>query len=675
MNYRKALTDNSISLEDVFINYLGMNITIVPQTGSPSNKHTFNALFFKNDIDTSSPDYEKQMLQDSVFNDEFIEETTKSLSDNEPLYYIIHLNKSFPTGSKHSVLLSNMANKNYSGKEQPPAIRKILYGIDYSKLCNHISEIIDKAIQNNEKVDVQLKEYITSVLQTDKYIYHALTNDIVCNTDAEYLTWFLLYALFDENNFSTYIEAYKQKHINVNAAPHSFEVPAYDENVLKLYKRNNICKKLSTDVLIALYCLQIMFLAVPFSNHLSQTNTSSMPFLMYTIIMLTVSIVLIALRYIPFHYSQTTISLRMELQNMHPNEYSLTSSDRKVTFSDTSKSYTTIWNIRRIMIASLPIIIIIFLIISIWIKSFPIFICSVTLCVAIYIYADHLLNSIYVYHHYDSLFYDESKEYNKTNIIDSYKRGKALLLTWNYNDEKGSFTCDNYYNTKAHSDECIRYIMNQVVDSEQSRWNIISAVMLAVNVVNIVIGIVQFIIPCDTYFDLPSDTYYSIFCILFIFFSGVVNIYILLNADKHYSTIGYFRYYSSMSSSNKVYLQQTYYKNYINGTINDIHIVRGIYNYCQNMFEQGIPVEQIMPEADRTTMQHIHISSVNRNIICSLLLDLTILCLVWHFDNLYLLFAIPVNILLFSLITFVISPKIRKRNLILFRKKYIEQQD
>jgi hypothetical protein len=568
-----------------------------------------------------------------------------------------------------------MANKNYSGKEQPPAIRKILYGIDYDKLCNHISETIDSALQDNVKIDVQLKEYITSVLQADTYINQLLCNDIVCNTDAEYLSWFLLYSLFDENNFSTYVNTYKETHIEAKTMSHPFNEPSYDATVLKLYKRNNFYKKFSTYILIALYSFQIMFLAIPFSHHLGQTNVSNMPFLMYTIIMLTVSIVLIALRYIPFHFSKTAISLRMELQNMHPNEYSLVLTDRKDTFTDTSKSYTTIWNIRRIMIASLPFIFVIFFIISIWIKSFPIFIACVTFCVAIYIYADHFLNSIYVYHHYASLFYNENGQNHDTNIIDSYKRGKAMLLTWNYDEEKGIFTHDNYFNTKAHSDECIRYIMNQVVDSEKSRWNIVSAIMMVVNFVNIVIGIIQFVLPCETYFDMPSDTYYSIFCILFIFFSGVINIYILLNADKHYGTIGYFRYYSSMSSSNKVYLQQTYYKNYINGTITDIHLVRGIYNYCQNIFEQGIPVEQIMPEADRTTMQHIHISSVNRNIICSLLLDLTILCLVWHFDNLYLLFAIPVNILLFLLVTFVISPKIRKRNLILFRKKYMEQQN
>jgi len=46
MNYRTRPAEHICSLEDLFINYLGLDIPIVPQTSSYSNKHTFSQLFF-----------------------------------------------------------------------------------------------------------------------------------------------------------------------------------------------------------------------------------------------------------------------------------------------------------------------------------------------------------------------------------------------------------------------------------------------------------------------------------------------------------------------------------------------------------------------------------------------------------------------------------------------------
>lgn len=45
MNYRTRPAEHICSLEDLFINYLGLDIPIVPQTSSYSNKHTFSQLF------------------------------------------------------------------------------------------------------------------------------------------------------------------------------------------------------------------------------------------------------------------------------------------------------------------------------------------------------------------------------------------------------------------------------------------------------------------------------------------------------------------------------------------------------------------------------------------------------------------------------------------------------
>lgn len=67
MKYRTRPAENIWSLEELFTDYFGLSIPIVPQTSSFSNKHTFNRLFFSQntnqytDIDT--------ILSFSVFKD------------------------------------------------------------------------------------------------------------------------------------------------------------------------------------------------------------------------------------------------------------------------------------------------------------------------------------------------------------------------------------------------------------------------------------------------------------------------------------------------------------------------------------------------------------------------------------------------------------------------------
>ena len=67
MKYRTRPAENIWSLEELFTDYFGLSIPIVPQTSSFSNKHTFNRLFFSQntnqytDVDT--------ILSFSVFKD------------------------------------------------------------------------------------------------------------------------------------------------------------------------------------------------------------------------------------------------------------------------------------------------------------------------------------------------------------------------------------------------------------------------------------------------------------------------------------------------------------------------------------------------------------------------------------------------------------------------------
>lgn len=86
MKYRTRPAEHICSLEELFTEHLGLNIPIVPQTSSYSNKHTFSQLFFSQNPNQYD-DIDKTMSF-SVFKDADIEWLKKDAdSAQKPLYY------------------------------------------------------------------------------------------------------------------------------------------------------------------------------------------------------------------------------------------------------------------------------------------------------------------------------------------------------------------------------------------------------------------------------------------------------------------------------------------------------------------------------------------------------------------------------------------------------------
>ena len=104
MKYRTRPAEHICSLEELFTEHLGLNIPIVPQTSSYSNKHTFSQLFFSQN--PNQYDDIDKIMSFSVFKDADIEQLKKDAdSAQKPLYYLIHPDESYPTGTKLSVCL------------------------------------------------------------------------------------------------------------------------------------------------------------------------------------------------------------------------------------------------------------------------------------------------------------------------------------------------------------------------------------------------------------------------------------------------------------------------------------------------------------------------------------------------------------------------------------------
>ena len=130
MNFRNAVSDTVPSVEAICTNVLKMN-PFPYDLGKPSNRTMAYSLFFY--AECLTPDSsEEEILAHSIFTDDFIRRlshidlTHDTQYENPLLYYIIHRTEPFPTSSKYSQFLSNLFQKNYSGKNQPKQIRMLM---------------------------------------------------------------------------------------------------------------------------------------------------------------------------------------------------------------------------------------------------------------------------------------------------------------------------------------------------------------------------------------------------------------------------------------------------------------------------------------------------------------------------------------------------------------------
>ncbi|MGN0152265.1 MAG: hypothetical protein ACI39Q_07310 [Wujia sp.] len=667
MNYRKRIADTTPSLEEVFINEIQIHVPVVSQTGSPSNKHTFHTLFFRHtdsyhyttDESSNDTDYNydveyRKMFTESVFLDSFMESMMElGYTDTEPLYYIVHLDKSFPTGSKYSALLSNMANKNYSGKEQPPAIRKILHAIDYQKLTLHIEEMIEdrSADTDNLSLENNLRMYINDVLSLETKLADTC-NRYSCHSSSDYLAWFLLYALFDDTNFDRYISE------NPPVAKHTETITpniqdteyGYDEALMTEHNRTRLLCKVSTGVMIVLFTLQIICLGFPLSID-KQKHMSSEYLYLYCIILLSISLFLLILRYIPLYFNRKKSEQELIMSAIYFKQWTPSFESHKM-FHNNTRVYKNIWQNRRFIFVLLTMLIVLFIAFSVIAADFPLLLATISVFVVIFMYADCYLNDLRYYKKYDASF-APVPENRKADA----QRGYAKIFRWDYDQITGETIHQNIYPQDYHSAECVRYILLSRIDRMNYSWIIYNMILFFINLVSLVAAISELVLPSNDYFRLTGQTEYLIFCLGITFITGIMNIIALLLARYHYTDITRLHYYATSPDMTEHTMQKLYANYLIRGTIDVLDISRGVYNYNSMQFDKHTPIDDIVPEFDRMNMQHQNIARRHRSLIAFCLLYITFFCIViWHMHILRAIWITPFLIILYYIYSNLLIP-------------------
>lgn len=665
MKYRTRISEDICSLEELFTEHLGLSIPIVPQTSTYSNRHTFNKLFFSQNIDPSMN--LDEILQLSVFKDTELDRLkSEALSTKNPIYFIINPDESFPTGSKLSVLFSNMIKKNYTGNSQQPAIRELLNSIDYRKLCKRIDILIKNKCDTAPEFSTKIEAYIHNILSGDSMLAEHCST-LKCSSPDEYIAVFLLYALFDEQNFQLYVRENKVVD-ELRHTSNGITANIDNSHLQKLtseLRSTDIYQRCISYVLVIAYAVQ-MLLAIISYVYSDPRSDTSMENIMFNVILLCVTIILTALRFIPFAMQKKYAQLSLILEHSifeRTNELYSVSLNR---FQNCSHTLEHIRRSRRNIILIFCSLSVCYVAISFVLNSFPILVALVAATFAVVLFLDNFMHDIVSYKKYDG-YYNNSKTDGHQPTA---RHGLARICRWDYDYREHDFRHNDINRLSNYSEDCIRHIYNQVADTCQFSWQLLTAFIMILSSVGVLAQVMQLAFPDVKYFHIPNQSMmYSIIMIL-ILVNGILNILILLRSENHYQKLAQFSYYAGSTNMSSEEFVRLFRHNIYSGNISDIDIARGIYNYNFCMYEKGIPADKLQPVDDRYHLSYIMLQKmhlITAIFICILITYFSIA--VWNMNCLRNLILAPVLISAYLIFTFLIYP-FRMRSLV---RKDIEE--
>ena len=684
MNIRNSITTKDISFEHTLTELFSWTLARQQSKRALSGKFILHYIYFfnnKNDIQCYIDT--KERFSHSIFSDAYIEELlSKPLTDTELLYYILHLDNKVPTtlGPK----LSNWVCKNEdSTTGQPPEIRDMIFNIDLRKLARHFELYTTISEQSNEQLREQLQQYIQTVFVFEPRIA-GVCNEY-CTTLFEQLAWITVYALADkdcfnqfENEYRIVLQEQKVQGEFANSVTHATRQMHQDSpqltekqlnlkrNIANAYKKYSFYNQIATCILIILTILQIICITAPISTITKQSIILTNNTLFY-IVMLSFSVLLLSLRFIPIYLSSKANQLHTILNHydIDPNLHEFAKIKNVKTqgitykiFKDTTTEHTTREKTRVILNICTTLSIIILFILSVVMQSFPIVVAGISLIMVFYIYID----LIYI----DWKFTNHYNELDKRGSSDTkhpISLGFAKIFAWEYNKHHHHFMHTNIQQTE-HSPQCTRYIFISVADRIKNNLIVSTCIILVCNITALIAGIVEYMLPYNTYFKFNEPRYYSVFAFSLVLIIGIANIILLIRTNDAFKQMYNFQYLAGADYMNDDVLVHKYCNYYDKRMISELDIARGIYKYNCKEFEKGHLITDITPESDRMILLHQHLGSAVRTTISVWLLCLAFLSIVvWHCQITAGLWAIPIFAILNVLLVLLILPRCKEKQL------------
>ena len=156
---------------------------------------------------------------------------------------------------------------------------------------------------------------------------------------------------------------------------------------------------------------------------------------------------------------------------------------------------------------------------------------------------------------------------------------------------------------------------------------------------------------------------YSVSMIL-ILISGILNILILLRARAHFQKMAEFSFYAGNPDAENSDSTQLFKHRLYAGSISELAIARGIYNYNFSMYEQGICTSDIQPPDDR--YHPTFIVNQKQHLITDVALCIFVAYFslaVWHTNSPRNLIYLPALVAIYILWAFAIYPFLKYKKI------------
>lgn len=596
------------------------------------------------------------ILQHSVFQDTFIANllrvdlSSDTQYENPLLYYIMHRSEPFPTGSKYSQYLSNLFQKNYSGKSQPPQIRMLLSAIDFKKLSNRIQTL---SSLSPVTVTEPLQNYLQSVTVLEPQLLSLFT-EYHMDALSDRFSLVLLYALFDETSLQNYLSD-----MGDSAEPKPMMPPSAnyytdsDPSLPKKYRRLHTQYLVSIITLIGLTVLQMLGLIMPFIIQRAWENTAyNNTFLAYLILMLIISIALFSLRRIPYSLAKQAAGCRLAL--MPDNDILLDDSiPHYHRFHNNSHHFTTMKFKKRLGMYLEGIFWLLSAIAALLLNSFPLFIAGAAITLIIYLECDHLLNRQY------AILYDE--HYPSAQAHPAHKgkvaSGEAKIYSWDYDPVSNDFRHHRIKELPDCSADSIRHIFYSRIDRYQYQWTIAGVILTTLNVFTIIIGVLQFLFPLSVFIRIENQIWFLFFCLILLISTEIYYIILLLRTEERFNMEAKLSYYCSDAPLSDHFIKNVFRSLYVQGTLKNVDIGHGLYHYNCYMYENGLQVTDL-PEDDRMIVIHRYYDAVRRVSLDFLFFAIAYFCIfVWHLGWIPALWGLPVIAVIYIVFAFWLFPQ------------------
>lgn len=656
MNFRASLSDTIPSVEHIYTNILKFNPLYHGQGKLSSNRNTAYALFFY--AEQLNPDSSEQfILNHSIFQDDFIQAyshidlSSDAQYENPLLYYIIHRSEPFPTDSKYSQFLSNLFLKNHTGKALPPQIRSLLCAIDFKKLVARIQCLLTAVLRQDSSTTLFLDSYIQDVSAVEVPLKNYLQELSLDTLEARF-AFLLLYALCDDFCLQSHIASIQALSETAStrepSADKSYE--RYSFNKFSKYHRSVGLLRASIATLICLTVFQMVCLLMPFAHYAQ--NISDPFFTDFFLLMLVISVALFSLRRIPFSLAHKTAQYRLPL--LVEDEF-LTddSSPAYQRFRNKTHHFASLKNRTNFFTLIEGFLWLLSAILAFVFNSFPIFIAGASLSLILYSECDHLLNRQY------ASSYDERHPISDKPTVSKgcITAGEAKIYSWDYDRDTRTFRHHKPTNPPMCSADCIRYIFFARIDRYRYQWAIYSVVLGLFNVLTIIIGILQFWVPVDSFIRLTNPSCFLFFYIILLLTTGIYYIIMLLRTEERFNHQTDLEYYCSSAPFSEDFLIKTYIQLYNQRIIKNVDIGHGIYLYNCVRFEEGCSINDILPD-DRMIVIHRYYDSVRRVSLDFLFFFIAYVCIfVWHMGIIASLWGIPVLAVIYIIFAFFLFPK------------------